>query len=160
METKGLLIQQYAAAAEMLSTAVRRCPDGLWRSPTPRFPFWRVAYHSLFFTHLYASGSIDVFAKWEHHFEGAEDIGKPLAADGVPYSIDQVQAYSGHVMRQIRSELPDQDMDGPSGIPWWGEFTNLEMHVYNIRHLQHHVGQLVDRLRNDAGVEIDWVGKA
>ena len=43
-----------------------------------------------------------------------------------------------------------------SGIPWQ-ELARGELHVYNIRHIQHHAAQLVLRLRLDTEVDIDWV---
>ena len=33
-----------------------------------------------------------------------------------------------------------------------------ELHVYSIRHIQHHAAQLSLRLRLDAGVAIPWIG--
>ena len=63
-------------------------------------------------------------------------------------------------MANIRAAAPTWDLDGPSKILWWDEFSKLEMQIYNIRHSQHHIGQLVDRLRNEVGIEIDWVGSA
>jgi hypothetical protein len=33
-----------------------------------------------------------------------------------------------------------------------------ETKFYNIRHLQHHVGELAERLGTQAGIDIAWVG--
>jgi len=33
----------------------------------------------------------------------------------------------------------------------------MELHMYNIRHLQHHAGQLIDRLRTTENIGIAWV---
>jgi hypothetical protein len=50
------------------------------------------------------------------------------------------------------------NMDKESGFSWL-PFDKLELQFYNIRHLQHHVGELSDSLGR-VGVEIDWVGMA
>jgi len=36
----------------------------------------------------------------------------------------------------------------------------MELHIYNIRHLQHHTGQLMDRLRTAGNIGVAWVGSA
>ena len=44
-----------------------------------------------------------------------------------------------------------------SGFSWL-PMSKLELHFYNIRHLQHHIGQLDDRLRVKADIGIGWIG--
>lgn len=44
-----------------------------------------------------------------------------------------------------------------SGFPWH-PMSKLEHQLVNLRHLQHHVGQLNDRLRAGVGEGVDWVG--
>jgi hypothetical protein len=40
----------------------------------------------------------------------------------------------------------------------WLSLERAELHVYNIRHIQHHAAQLSLRLRLDTGDGIPWVG--
>jgi hypothetical protein len=49
------------------------------------------------------------------------------------------------------------DFDAPSGF-FWLPFSKLELQLYNIRHVQHHTGQLIDRLRTVAGIGVARVG--
>jgi len=53
MDIQSALKSQYHAPLAMLKQAVERCPDDLWTAPGEPSPFWQVAYHTLFFTHLY-----------------------------------------------------------------------------------------------------------
>jgi uncharacterized damage-inducible protein DinB len=47
---------------------------------------------------------------------------------------------------------------GPSGFPG-RPATRAELHVYNIRHVMHHAGQLSAFLRRvDASIDPRWVG--
>jgi hypothetical protein len=48
-------------------------------------------------------------------------------------------------------------MDGPSGF-YWIPMNKLELQFYNIRHLQHHTGELCERLGKTGAVEIGWIG--
>jgi len=36
--------------------------------------------------------------------------------------------------------------------------SRAEVHVYNIRHIQHHAAQLILRLRLDTNINIPWIG--
>src|SRR5262245_49080422 len=62
---RTIIWQQFGAAMNMLENTLRACPDGLWRDniwddPTdaPEYTqFWFIAYHALFWTDLYLSGS-------------------------------------------------------------------------------------------------------
>ena len=55
MDPSPVIQSQYRAALEMLRQAIDACPDALWAAPTthPQSPFWRVAYHAVFYAHLY-----------------------------------------------------------------------------------------------------------
>lgn len=60
---------QYGAALAMLRAAVTQCPDALWDDPTDKNRFWHVAYHALFYVHLYLAPSLDQFQPWANHRE-------------------------------------------------------------------------------------------
>ena len=47
--------------------------------------------------------------------------------------------------------------DGRKGFEWC-RFSRGELHLYNIRHIQHHAAQLSMRLRLDAKAQVPWVG--
>jgi hypothetical protein len=49
------------------------------------------------------------------------------------------------------------DLEGASGF-YWLPFDKLELQFYNIRHVQHHTGELYERLGATEDVELDWVG--
>src|SRR5512147_1987592 len=73
METiRPILKSQYHAALAMLRDSIERCPEGLWSSSEFRNPFWRIAYHSLYYTHFYLQPNADSFRPWEHHQTGIQ----------------------------------------------------------------------------------------
>jgi hypothetical protein len=95
MDIRSALKFQYHAALKTLREAIEKCPDAMWNDPAGgAVPFWRVAYHALFF-----------------------------------------------------------------GFPWY-KMGTLEHQLVNIRHIQHHAAMLSARLREGAGIGIDWVGRA
>ncbi len=53
MNVQAALKGQYHAAMSMLRETIEKCPDEMWAGGDYAVPFWHVAYHTLFFTHLY-----------------------------------------------------------------------------------------------------------
>lgn len=50
---RTILKSQYHAALAMLRETIEQCPDDLWLATQHTNSFWQVAYHTLYFTHLY-----------------------------------------------------------------------------------------------------------
>jgi hypothetical protein len=65
-----------------------------------------------------------------------------------------------HALHYTRFYLQPTQADfqpwAPAGFPWL-PFNKLELQFYNIRHIQHHTGQLADRLRNAINIGTPWV---
>ena len=75
----------------------------------------------------------------------------------VPYSQADILEFHEVCRREIESRVRSVALDLPSGFSWL-RFDRLEVHLYNIRHLQHHTGQLIDRLRTAKDIGVAWVG--
>jgi hypothetical protein len=158
MRTVDVIRSQYVAALDMLGDAIRKCPESLWNAKEVH-PTWRLAYHALFYTHLYLQPRIEDFAPWDKHHSGYENLGKALdaGAEGAPYGVQDLLAYLDLCRDEVDAQVPDLDLDAASGFGWL-PFGKLELQFYSIRHLQHHAGQLADRLRTRAGIGVGWVG--
>jgi hypothetical protein len=164
MDVKAALATQYRAALGMLRDAVENCPDDLWTDPAPKNAFWHVAYHALFYAHLYLVPGEKAFEPWEGHRENHQFLGNlpwpPHDAPdlGEPYSRGQVLAYCDHLEALIDPVLETVDLASESSGFGWYEMPKLDHEILSIRHLQHHAGQLADRLRNHAGRGVGWRG--
>jgi len=164
---RGALKSQYHAALAMLGEAVRRCPDALWTDPAPRNAYWQIAYHTLFFAHLYLQESDTAFRPWEGHRSGVQyEDGIPGPADPSsalpllpePYAKAEVLAYLEFCRAHVTGAVDAMDLGAPeSGFPWY-PIPKLEHQLVNLRHIQHGAAQLADRLRAAADVGVDWVG--
>lgn len=158
----SIVSSQIRAALRMLRSAIAACPDELWNRETDHNPFWVLAYHTLYFAHLYLSPSEEAFEPWEHqvqgHFAyGRTDLGNwtELTPDDV-FSKTDVLAYCDHINGCVSELVEIAPFDAPSGFHWL-RFSKAEAHLYNLRHIQHHAGQLIDRLRQEAGLGSKWV---
>src|SRR3989304_5244994 len=75
MDYSDIIISQYQAAREMLRQTIARCPDSIWNSPDDKTRFWHIAYHALFYTHLYLQDSEQAFTPWAKHRKEYQFIG-------------------------------------------------------------------------------------
>jgi uncharacterized damage-inducible protein DinB len=154
MNIKETIQSQYRAALAMLGDAIQKCPDDLWVDETYQHPFWHVAYHVLFYTHLYLHDSGEEFVPWAKH---RDDLGSLDVQGAESYTRDEILAFLALCQAEVERRVPALDLEAASGFGWL-PFTKLELQLYNIRHLQHHTGQLADRLRIRAGTGVGWVG--
>jgi hypothetical protein len=164
---RPVLKSQYRAALAMLREAIERCPDDAWANGSDVNACWQIAYHTLFFTHLYLQPEEAAFRPWEGHqaavqhpdgIAGRADPGSSLPLVPRPYTKAQVLAYWEFCDRIIDSAVDALDLDSPvSGFSWY-KVSKLEHQIINVRHLQHHTAQLADRVRRTANVGVRWAG--
>ena len=158
-----ILGKQYRASMAMLKEAITKCPESLWLASEYPNKFWHIAYHVLFCSHMYLQNSHDAFSAWKKHRENYQFLGRlpwPPHDEpkiGEPYSKEEVLEYLEVCWQEIAAKVPGLDFNAPSGF-YWLPFNKLELQLYNIRHIQHHAGQLIDRLRTMAGIGVAWVG--
>ncbi|MCL4506099.1 MAG: DinB family protein [Chloroflexi bacterium] len=153
---------QYLAALEMLKQTISQCPVSVWDSADDKTKFWHIAYHALFYTHLYLQDTAQTFTPWRLHRRDYQFLGRypwpphdPVLIDE-PYDKATVLDYLTFCQQQVAERMPALNMEAPSGFDWL-PFNKLELQIYNIRHLQQHAGELMERLGTQAGIELDWV---
>lgn len=163
MEPKALIQSQYHATLDMLKEAIRVCPADLWIDPSFTNAFWHVAYHAIFYTHLYLSERLESFVPWSKGRPEYEFLGDKLPWPphnkpnvGEPYTKDEVLEYMAFCRQQVDAKVAALDLEAESGFDWL-PFSKLELQFYNIRHTQHHTGQLSERLRTQTDTGINWI---
>lgn len=164
---KAMLKSQYHAALAMLRGAIERCPETLWYESGPANAFWQVAYHALFFTHLYLQPEESDFRPWEHHqadvqhpdgIAGPSDPASELPLTPSPYSKALVLEYCRACDDMVDGAVDALDLEREDSGFYWYPIPKLEHQIVNIRHIQHHAAQLVDRIRASTGTGVAWVG--
>ena len=163
MNIPDVIISQYLAALDMLKQAITKCPDSLWNSPDDKTKFWHIAYHALFYTHLYLQDTEQTFTPWSKHRLEYQFLGQvpwpPHASPKIdePYEKETVLEYLSFCRQVVAERVPQLNLEAASGFDWL-PFGKLELQFYTIRHLQQHTGELMERLGTRAGVDVDWVG--
>jgi DinB superfamily len=159
---KQMLVSQFEASLCMTKQCVEACSPEHWEGKIANDTFRYVAYHTLFFADLYLSKSEDAFVRHEFILRGGDESGEAQAAG---LSRDDTLAYVAFSRKKLIETIAAETAEslaGPSGFSW-RKFSRAEMHVYNIRHIQHHAGQLSAYLRrvNPALSDpktLPWVG--
>ena len=171
---RSALKSQYHAALAMLRQAIEQCPEDLWVSRDYVNPFWRIAYHALYYAHLYIQPSVHEFTPWEYHqtsIQDMDDIPAPPEIlhlielphrpprTGEPYTKDQILTYWKICDDMVDSAVDRLDLlSGESGFSWYPT-SKIEHQMVAVRHTQHHAAQLGERLRSAQDLGIDWVGR-
>jgi hypothetical protein len=158
---RTILTGQYEASLAMLRECIRTCRPEHWEGLIAKATFRRIAYHALFFTDLYLSPREDAFELRDLHRRGGwtdPDGEAPRIGLSKEESLEYADACRTKVLEAMASETT-ASLEGPGGF--WQAISRGELHLYNIRHIQHHAGQLSAYLRRvdptlnrDA---LDWV---
>lgn len=161
---KTVLTGQFEAALCMLDQSIRSCPPELWEGKIANRTFRWAAYHTLFWVDMYLStGDEDAFVLRDVHHLGGDE--RDDSADNPGLGKKETLAYVTTCRRTMLETLAAETADsiqGPSGFAY-RPTTRGELHLYNIRHVQHHTGQLDAYLRRTSPALSDsdalpWIG--
>jgi hypothetical protein len=166
---KSALKNQYHSALAMLRESIEQCPEELWFSEKHVNACWQIAYHTLFFTHIYLQVNEAAFRPWRQHqgevqhpdgYAGPADPGSSLPLIPKPYTRAQVLEYWNICDTMVDPCVEKLDLTAPAdGFSWKKKIVpTAEFQITNVRHLQHGASLLAARLRSETGTGIEWVG--
>jgi hypothetical protein len=159
---KQMLVSQYEASLAMLNQCIAACPEDRWEDKIGQGTIRWVTYHTLFFTDLYLTPNEHAFELRDLHKRGGDERG-PDACIGLPK--DEAVAYITICRQKALDSIvaeTEESLAGPSGFSWY-KCTRGELHIINVRHIQHHTGQLSAYLRRNVAKCQDhrtlrWIG--
>ena len=80
---------------------------------------------------------------------------KPVIISEI-YTREDMLDYTGLIHKKCEDAVYAEGLEEESGFEWL-PMNRFELHLYNLRHLHHHIGQLVEQL-NSAGITgIGWI---
>jgi hypothetical protein len=152
------LKHQYHSTLAMVQSLLEGCPDEIWNETFAGVPFWREAYHALF---------------WIHNFVGCSDKRfqfQPFGKDIDPrlFTVpnnrcERAEAlqYAAQTRAYIDEAFDELTIDELNGTDHYDETNFRSVYhrlMYGLRHGQHHVGKLTAYL-NLEGVQLNhWKG--
>ncbi len=154
---KTVLWQQFGASIKMLENSITCCPEDLW---TTHPKFWYNAFHCLFFLDYYLTlPPVGFSPPSPFTLSEFEDV-MPQRT----YTQSELLNYLNSSKKKCQtliSGLTAEEMHRQ----WINEsntmrYSLLEILLYNMRHVQHHAGQLNMLLRQELNDAPDWVFRA
>ena len=150
--TAQAVANQYLASLQMLTDCIERCPDSHWDAPVVKYPFWEVAYHTLCFVDYYLAPSSEAFTpRPDLHPRGMDELNEEHPSRR--FERTELLHYSQICREKAATTLTAENeaaLNAPCAFPR-KSFSRLELHIYNIRHIQHHAGALGALLRKAGG---------
>lgn len=144
---RTILTGQFEAALGMLSQCVEACPPEHWEGRIANDTFRQVAYHTLFFVDLYLSPNEGAFKLRDLHHQGGDERFSTAASTGLSKgeTLSYLAICRQKAVETLASETPES-LERESGFQRL-PFSRGELHLYSIRHVQHHTGALSAYLR-------------
>ena len=156
---KNAIRGQFGGAIEMLRQSIHACPEELWDDREEGIPFWHIAYHTIFFMDLYSGDSPEMFEAHRppsFHAEDMQNLGKTptrtLSREQVVNYLEESAAKSLKIIDGLKLE----DLGRQTAFHWLKQSVG-ETLLYNLRHVNHHVGQLNLILRQGTGASPGWI---
>lgn len=161
-----------AACIDMFGNCIKNCPAPLWQSNDR---FFYLSYHCLVFLDYYLSFPVSAYTPVLPYALGDMDNLPPDAVDDVlpisRYTQEEMLHALGKTREKARQSIVGQEHWEQ---PWIKEaeiavhglcpgivtsYSLLEITLYNLRHLQHHVGQLNLLLRAQHAPAAEWIAE-
>jgi hypothetical protein len=161
---KQLITNQYEAGFCTLNACIDKCPEAAWNAPVANNKFCQVVFHTLFFTDYYLGGSEESFRQDRFHrdhahvfrdYEELEDRAPVLL-----YERAWSKIYLQHCRKKAQEVALTESVESLNARAGFARklFSRAELHVSNIRHIQHHAAQLSLRLRIGFQQVVPWFG--
>lgn len=159
---KGVLTGQYEAVLAMFRQRIEVCPEEYWDGKAGADSFRQVAYHGLFYFDYYLSPTEESFSLRPLHEKGGDERGEALCSG---LSKGELLVYIDLCHQKILDQVARETEDSLKGNSGFTRrtFSRTELHIYNIRHIQHHTGQLSSYIREISdryglALKLPWVG--
>ena len=156
---KATIWRQFGAAIDMLENALLACPKDLWGKELSFNEFWYIAYHTLFFLDFYMSKEEEGFQP-PAPFTLSELDPAGVLPEKI-YSKEELLKYLhyGRVKAKKSLEKLQPEEFQQSCHFKSPDVTKTELHLYTMRHVQHHAAQLNLLLARHTGSAPRWVKK-
>jgi hypothetical protein len=158
---KSELASQYRIALAMLRGVIAETAEDTWvYTDEVKEAAWHIAYHAVYYANIYCSPTEGQVKRWPRQSNDCHFLGPtpwPPHERFVPhesYSKADVIEFIDFVLAAIPEYLEHLEPEKPCW-PHWYKQNQFEFHLNNLRHIQHHTAQLVER---NGGSSVGWIG--
>lgn len=159
-----VLLQQYEASLSTLNHCIVKSPEAAWQGQVVNLTFDQAVFHTLFFTDYYLCRWPEDFKQQNYHRQRADFFAdyeemepRRQVQRYSKQSLDDYLQFCRMKAKEVLIAETAADLAAPCEFPP-KTFSRGELHVYNVRHIQHHAAQLIMRLRMDYQADVPWFG--
>ncbi len=166
-EVQESLWRQFGACIDMLLNVISSCPDNYF---TTNKRFYYLAYHSVIFLDYYLTiPPKDFSPTLTFSIKEADERPPESIGDMIPDETYSKQELTGYLnasrlkckrliesltdTKKLNTRFTEGNQEGDM------DYSILEILLYNLRHTQHHVGQLNLIIRQDFDKHMNWTFK-
>ena len=149
-----ILIRQFKPSFKMISSIIQSCPKSIWAQKNIDPPIWQQIYHALYGIDYWFSESKDSFIKPEFDAEVNSVLGEE--SKGFIEQKDMM-GYLNYVEQKVdefMGKMDETKLGAANNL--YRKWTNLDVIMEQIRHLQHHLGYLNRVLLKCKIKPIEW----
>jgi len=153
--------KQYIKSLSILEDVIKKYDSELWYDDRKyKSPIWFICYHALFCTNCYCSASEQDIIHWKnerkdyHRFDKMREMRKQNIQIE-PYSKEELLDFIDLILKTIPQYLDKFEPEKRCWPQWYDE-NQMEFHINNFRHLQHHVGEIIERHDIVKNLEYQW----
>jgi DinB superfamily len=154
----AVLRRQIDPTLQMLADIVESCPDSLWTDSRTGRPFWQQVIHALTGVRLWLREASQPFSPPDFGQGPVPDLDQmpSFAVDrlAVKKYLQAIQA----VVDSFFTSVDDSRLLLPSSV--YDRFTDADLILMQIRHLQHHIGYCNCLLQVGHAKPAKWLGYA
>lgn len=135
-----ILIRQFKPALRMIAKIIEVCPKSIWAQRNINPPIWQQIYHVLYGIDYWFSESKEAFSPPKFN----EEVNSVLGEESNGFiGQEDMEGYLEYVSDKANNfilNLDESQVLGPSNL--YAKWTNLDVILEQVRHLQHHLGYL------------------
>lgn len=155
--TASAVKSQFGASLDMLENAITACRDEHWNTDDK---FWYISFHCIFWTDYYLSTDPDNFTP-PAPFTCSE-FTTPGKLPNTVFSKPELLSYTRYCKEKMNNLLREMHPDELNNrwINAYKNYSLLEILLYNLRHIQHHTGQLNLLLKQKTDTAPAWISQS
>jgi hypothetical protein len=150
--------RQLTAAIDAMENTMDRCPDDVWAREGDEPQIWYLIFHTLFLLDHALTEDPATFVPPEPF--GMEELDPAGVMPPRAYTKDELRILFRRARARVRgvvAALTEENAADPRALGSRFTGTRIEQILYNMRHVQHHTGQINLLLRQRIGDATGWV---